>query len=309
MAKNKEELLFKQKTGHIKMTRDLIAFNMISYLLIATITIICVLPFIMILSGSFTAEESIRQDGFRLIPKVFSLESYKILMKSPDTLINAYIVTVSITVIGTTLALFLTSMTAYVLFRKDFPWRNQFAFFFFFTTLFSGGLVPWYILMVRFLGMKDNPAVLVIPYLFSVFNILIMRNFMNSIPDALIESGKIDGAGDFYLYWNIILPLSLPSLATIGLFIALGLWNEWFNTMLFIDSPKLIPLQYFLYRMLNSMQAAAMAAEKAHIALPEMPTQSYRMVMTVVTTGPIIFVYPFVQRFFIKGITIGSVKG
>jgi len=291
------------------MTGDLITFNIIGYIAIALITIICFLPFVMILSGSFTPERSIREDGYRLIPKEFTLDSYKLLIDSPDSLINAYVVTVSITVIGTMLALFLTSMAAYVLFRKDFPWRNQLAFFFFFTTLFSGGLVPWYILMIRFLHLKDNPAVLIIPYLFNVFFIFIMRNFMNSIPDSLIESGKIDGAGDFLLYRSIIMPLSLPSLATIGLFISLGLWNEWYNTMLFIDSQKYIPLQYFLYRVLNSMQAAIMAAEKAHIAVPDMPTQSYRMVMTVVATGPIILVYPFVQRFFIKGITIGSVKG
>ena len=293
----------------LRMTGDMIAFNIISYVYIVFFACICLLPFLMILSGSFTAEESIFKDGYRIIPAKFSLEAYNLLLKSPDSLINSYVVTFIITIAGTALGLFCTSMTAYVLYRRDFPWRNQFAFFFFFTTLFSGGLVPWYTLIVRYLRLKDNPAVLILPGLFSVFYILIMRNFMKSIPDALIESAKIDGAGDFLMFRKIILPLSVPALATIGLFIALNYWNEWFNTMLFIDSRKYFPLQYYLYSVLNSMQFAALAAEKANVPLPQMPTQSYKLVMTVAATGPIIFAYPFVQRYFIRGITIGAVKG
>lgn len=300
--------LFRAPT-RLRVSGDLIAFNIMSYIYVGIFAAVCMLPFLMILSGSFTAEESIFKDGYRLIPKRFSLEAYNLLFKSPDSLINAYVVTVVITVTGAFLGLICTSMTAYVLYRKDFPWRNQFAFFFFFTTLFSGGLVPWYTLIIRYLHLKDNPIVLILPGLFSVFYILIMRNFMKSIPDALIESAKIDGAGDFLMYVRIILPLSVPSLATIGLFIALNYWNEWFNTMLFIDSRKYFPLQYYLYSVLNSMQFAALAAEKANVPLPQMPTQSYKLVMTVAATGPIIFAYPFVQRYFIKGITIGAVKG
>jgi len=297
--------------GHarIRMTGDKITFNIISYVYIVFFACICLLPFLMILSGSFTAEESIFKDGFRLIPLRFSLEAYKLLFKSANTLLNAYAVTIVITVAGTFLGLFLTSMTAYVLYRRDFPWRNQFAFFFFFTTLFSGGLVPWYVLMVKYLQMKDNPVSMILPGLFSVFYILIMRNFMKSLPDALIESAKIDGAGDFLMYRKIVLPLSVPPIAAIGLFIALNYWNEWFNAMLFIDNRNFFPLQYYLYNVLNSMQFAAVAAQKANVPLPQMPTQSYKLVMTVAATGPIIFAYPFVQRYFIQGITIGAVKG
>ena len=305
---NDQNELFRAPT-RIRVASDTVTFNIISYIYIGFFAVACLLPFLMILSGSFTAEEAIFKDGYRLIPTRFSLAAYELLFKSPDSLINAYIVTITITLIGTFLGLFFTSMTAYVLYRRDFPWRNQLAFFFFFTTLFSGGLVPWYTLMVRYLQLKDNPIVLVLPGLFSVFYILIMRNFMKSIPDALVESAKIDGAGDFHMYIRIILPLSIPPLAAIGLFIALNYWNEWFNTMLFIDSRKYFPLQYYLYSLLNSMQFAALAAEKANIPLPQMPSQSYKLVMTVAATGPIIFAYPFVQRYFIKGITIGAVKG
>ena len=302
--------LFKNKSNTvIRLGADRISFNAIAFIIVTFFGALCLLPFIMILSGSFTAEESIYIDGYRLIPAKFSTEAYGILLKSPNSLLNAYGVTVSITLAGCILGLFFTSMTAYVLFRKDFPWRNQFAFFFFFTTLFSGGLVPWYILIVRYLGLKDNPIILLLPGLFSVWYILIMRNFMRSIPDALIESAKIDGANDFSMYIRIILPLSIPSLATIGLFIALNYWNEWYNAMLFIDSDKYYPLQYYLYRVLNSMNFAVQAAEYANIPLPQMPAQSFKLVMTVAATGPIIFAYPFVQRYFIRGITIGAVKG
>ena len=221
----------------------------------------------------------------------------------------AYGVTILVTVVGTALGLLLTSMTAYVLYRKDFPWRHAMAFYIFFTTLFSGGLVPWYILMVRYLRLMDNPAVLVLPSLLSVFNILIMRNFMKSIPDSLVEAAKIDGAGDFKIYRRIILPLSKPSLATVGLFIALHYWNEWYNAMLFLNNERFYPLQYYLYRVLNSMNFAAQAAREANIPLPQMPTESFKLVMTVVATGPILLLYPFLQRYFIKGITIGAVKG
>ncbi|MCL2378123.1 MAG: carbohydrate ABC transporter permease [Defluviitaleaceae bacterium] len=293
----------------IKLSADKIALTVFSYVLISFLAIFCVLPFLMILSGSLTQEQAIFRYGFSLIPPVFSLEAYQIVWEAPSSLLRAYWVTVNTTFFGTLSGLILVSMTAYVLFRKDFPWRNSIAFYFFFTTLFSGGLVPWYILMIRYLNLRDNPMVLVLPYLFNVFHIIIMRSFMRGIPDSLVEAAKIDGAGDFRIYWKIMLPLSKPALATIGLFIALNLWNEWFHAMLFINDSRLFPLQFHLHRVLNSMQFAAQAAREANIPMPRMPTESFKLVMTVLTTGPILFLYPFVQRYFIKGITIGAVKG
>lgn len=297
------------KSRKIKRSADRIAFLAISYVVLAILALACVLPFLMILSGSFTDEEAIFQDGYSLIPRRWSLEAYKILFDSPESILNAYKVTILITVTGTALGLLLTSMTAYVLYRKDFPWRNGFAFYFFFTTLFSGGLVPWYILLIKYMHLKNNPITMVLPALLSVFNILVMRNFMKSIPDSLVESAKIDGGGDFRIFCSVILPLSGPSLATVGLFIALGYWNEWYNAMLFLNDEEFFPLQYYLYRVLNSMNFAVQAAQNANIPLPKMPSESFKLVMTVAATGPIIFLYPFVQRYFIKGITVGAVKG
>jgi putative aldouronate transport system permease protein len=303
----------RQINMHIRGGRPVSAdrkiFNAVSFLSITLVGIACLLPFLLILSGSLTDESSIVSDGYRLIPKVFSVRAYELLVKSPDTLLRAYLVTICLTAAGVAIGLFLTAMTAYVLLRKDFEWRNIFAFFFFFTTLFSGGLVPWYILMVKYLQLKDSPLALLLPGLLSVFNILLMRNFMKSIPESVMESSRIDGAGDFRTFAGIVLPLSLPALATIGLFIALGYWNEWYNAMLFIDNDKLYPLQYYLYRILNSAQFAFLTAGKANVRMPQMPSESFKLTMTVVTTGPIVLLYPFVQKYFIRGITIGAVKG
>lgn len=249
-------------------------------------------------------------DGYQFIPTAFSTEAYSILFKYPEQMIQAYIVTIGVTILGTVLGLFLTSMTAYALSRKDFKWRNKFSFFFFFTTLFSGGLVPWYLLMVNYLHMKDTLMALVVPMMLNVFYIIVMKSFMGSIPEAIVESAKIDGAGDFKIYARLILPLSKPALATIGLFLALAYWNDWYNALLFVSNENLMPLQYYLYKMLGNMDGMRKAMMGAGaVVTTSIPTESLKMAMTVVATGPILLAYPFVQRYFVQGLTIGAVKG
>ncbi len=288
---------------------DRLIFNVTGYIIIGIIASLCVLPILLVISGSFTAESVIIKHGYSLIPKEFSLEAYKVLMKAPMNMIRGYGVTIGITVVGTSIALFLTSMTAYVLQKKEFKYRNYFSFFFFFTTLFNGGLVPWYILMVQYLGMKNNYLALIVPYVFNVFFIIIMRSFINEIPEEISESAKLDGANHFQIFTLLIVPIAKPAMATIGMFIALNYWNEWYNTMLFISDTKMYTLQYFLYKNLNSMNFAAAAVAQSGIPLPQMPSNAFKLVMTVVATGPIVILYPFVQRYFVKGITIGAVKG
>jgi putative aldouronate transport system permease protein len=292
-----------------KLSRDRIIFEIIGRIIVLFIAVCCLIPFYLVVSGSFTSEDSIHKNGYKLIPSVISTEAYSAIFKAPMQILKAYSVTISLVVIGTLLSLFLVSMTAYVLHKKDFKYRNKFAYFFYFTTIFSGGLVPWYILMVRYLDMKNNYLALILPHVFSVFNIIIMRTFMKSIPEAIGESGKIDGAGEFTIYSRLILPMSTPALATIGLFIALGYWNDWYMALLFISKENMYPLQFFLYRILSAISFANKVAELTGIPAPKMPKESFKLAMTVVATGPIIFLYPFLQRFFIKGITIGAVKG
>jgi putative aldouronate transport system permease protein len=245
-----------------------------------------------------------------LLPSTFSFSSYEFIFKQPAQILKSYGITIFVTLVGTIVGLFLTAMTAYVLQRKDFRFRNAFAFYFFFTTLFSGGLVPWYVLIVTYLDLKNSLLAIIMPMLLNVFYIIIMRSFMSStIPDAISESAKIDGAGDFRIFISIILPLSKPALATIGLFIALNYWNDWYHALLFIENRDLYPLQYFLYNILNSISFANSAAAQAGVAVVAMPKESFKLAMTVVATGPIILLYPFVQKYFVKGITVGAVKG
>ncbi|MCD7806560.1 MAG: carbohydrate ABC transporter permease, partial [Lachnospiraceae bacterium] len=221
----------------------------------------------------------------------------------------AYATTAGVTVTGTVIAVFLATMTGYVLSRKDFPWRNQFAFFFFFTTLFSGGLVPSYLMCMRYLGFKNSYRALILPMAFSVWNMIIAKSFMAGIPASITESAKMDGANDFLIYVKLILPLSKPLVATLSLFSALAYWNDWYNCMLYITDEDKLMLQYYLQRMLGSAEAMRKVAENSGIAITTVPLESMKMAMTVIATGPIILLYPFVQRYFVKGMTIGAVKG
>lgn len=287
-----------------------VIFNIIGVIFVSLFAIYCFIPFVLVISGSLTSEDIIIKHGYGLWPRQFSTEAYALILARPGSIIRAYGVTVLVTFSGTAAGLFLTSMTAYVLYRKDFKYRNKFAFFFYFTTLFNGGLVPFYILMVRYLHLKNNLLSLIIPGLLGVFNLLIMRNFINgSVPDSLPESAKIDGAGDFRIFISIVFPLLKPALATIGLFIALQYWNDWVQAMLYMENEKLYPLQYLLYRMIANITYLSRAVSEGGIDMPDLPQNSTKLAMTVVATGPIILLYPFVQKYFVQGITIGAVKG
>ncbi|OMF36959.1 sugar ABC transporter permease [Paenibacillus sp. FSL H8-0548] len=297
------------KSSGIKQT-DRQLFAVIGYTILAILACLCIIPFILILSSSLTEESSIVVKGFQFFPSEFSLEAYQILFKYPDQMLKAYTVTILVTAVGTALGLLLTAMTAYCISRRDFKWRNHFSFFFFFTTLFNGGLVPWYLLMVNYLHLKDTPLALILPLLLNVFYIIVMKSFMSAIPEAITESAKIDGAGDFLIFIRLILPLSKPALATIGLFLALGYWNDWYNALLFISDQNLMPLQYYLYKMLGNMDGMrkAMMGSGA-VVTTIIPTEGLKMAMTIVASGPILIAYPFVQKYFVQGLTIGAVKG
>lgn len=297
------------KVSRLKMTKDQLAVNILSYILIGLFALICVIPFYLIIVASFTDESELIRNGYPIFPTAFSIQSYLLCLKNPVSILKAYGTTIGVTVVGTTLSVFIATMTGYVLSRKDFPWRNKFSFFFFFTTLFSGGLVPWYMLCVRYLHFKNSYIGILLPLMFSVWNMIIAKSFMSGIPSAITESAKIDGANDFVIFIKLILPLSKPLIATLSLFSALSYWNDWYNCMLFITDEDMFTLQYYLQRMLGSAEAMRIVAEKSGIALPSVPLESMKMAMTVIATGPIVLLYPFVQRYFVKGLTIGAVKG
>jgi putative aldouronate transport system permease protein len=291
------------------MTKDELAVNILGCILIGLFALMCVIPFYLIIVASFTDEATLIRNGYPIFPTSFSIQSYQLCLKNPVSILNAYGTTIGVTAVGTLLAVFIATMTGYVLSRKDFPWRNKFSFFFFFTTLFNGGLVPWYMLCVRYLHFKNSYIALILPLMFSVWNMIIAKSFMNGIPSAITESAKIDGANDFVIFIKLIMPLSKPLIATLSLFSALAYWNDWYNCMLFISDENKFTLQYYLQRLLGSAEAMRIVAEKSGIELPSVPLESMKMAMTVIATGPIVLLYPFVQKYFVKGLTVGAVKG
>ncbi|MEO3945466.1 carbohydrate ABC transporter permease [Gorillibacterium sp. CAU 1737] len=280
----------------------------------------CLLPLVLVIIVSFTDENSIMRKGYTFFPEKFSTFAYEFLFKDWQQLVHSAEVSVIVTVVGTVISLFLMALYAYPISRPDFPHRNFFSFFMFFTMLFNGGLVPWYLVYTRMLHMKDSIWALIIPLLISAFYIMIMRTFFaNTIPGALIESAKIDGAGELRTFIQIVLPLSLPVLATVALFQTLGYWNDWFLSMIFISMPngsnlQNVNLQYLMYKTMLDIQfitsnPTAMAAIAASGGNLKIPQESVRMAMAVVGIGPIVFAYPFFQKYFVQGLTVGAVKG
>lgn len=297
-------------THHKVVDRSQRTIQIIGVIFTGIIAIVCILPFMLIISASFTAEKSITLHGFSLIPRQWSVAAYDLIFKNPKQIVGSYAVTIGMTVIGTMIGLFIIAMTGYALQRPDFRQRNIISFYIYFTTLFSGGLIPFYMMVTQTLKLKDNYLAVLLPLMMSPFLIILMKNFMKSIPHEITESATIDGAGDFYIFLRIILPTAKPALATVGLFLALGYWNEWYNSMLFLSSKvEYRPLQLFLYNTINEARYIRDSAAASNIPAIDIPLESMKMATAVVATGPIIFAYPFVQKYFIQGITVGAVKG
>ncbi|MEO3946570.1 carbohydrate ABC transporter permease [Gorillibacterium sp. CAU 1737] len=297
-------------THPVRKDGSSIVVRVFSYIFIGLFSVGCLLPFLLVLGTSFTAESTIKKFGFNLWPKDFSTFAYKIVFENPNQILGAYLVTVGLTVVGTAIGLFIVAMTGYALQRPDFEYRNNISFYIYFTTLFSGGLVPFYLLITQYLHLKDSYLAVLLPALLSPFLIIMMKSFIRSIPHAITESAKIDGAGDFTIFLKLILPMSTPALATIGLFIALGYWNEWYNSMLFLSADvKYRPLQLFLYNVVTTADFVRNSAAASNVQLRDVPLESMKMATAVIATGPVILFYPFIQRFFIQGITVGAVKG
>lgn len=282
----------------------------VTYVIVTLFSICCIIPFWMIIASSFSTEEAIRRTGFTLWPTDFSTYAYELLFRSPDQMIGAYIVTIGLAVVGTLIGLFIISMTGYALQRKDFPFRNGIMFYIYFTSLFSAGLVPFYLVVKQTLNLGDTYWAILLPLLMNPWLIVLMKNFVKAIPHEITESGKIDGAGDFKIFYALILPSMKPALATIGLFLALGYWNEWYYSSLFLSSKVTYrPLQYHLYNVINKVASLKNSVAGSHVVITDLPSETLKMATACVATGPIILLYPFVQKYFVAGLTVGSVKG
>lgn len=282
------------------------------HLLFILVTIAMVGPLLLIISISFSDEKDLLLNGYSFLPRVFSAEAYSLVLQAPKAIFQAYGVTILVTVAGTIVGLMITATTAYAISRTNFRYGRIGTFYIFFTMLFSGGLVPSYILMTQVLHLKDTLWALIFSGLLTPFNIMIMKGFMVKVPVEIIESAKVDSAKEWTIFFRIILPLSTPALATLGLFISFSYWNSWFPAMLYIDNPNLVPLQLMLVRIMDSIefisQNEQMLSQMGTLKT-DFPALSARMAMVVLAAGPMLVVFPFFQRYFVQGLTVGSLKG
>jgi putative aldouronate transport system permease protein len=293
-------------------SKDERGFKRFSLFMMLLITLLTFLPFVLMLVSSFTDESTLVKDGYSFFPEKFSLDAYFYIYQNLSTFLRAYGVSIFVTVVGTTISLIITAMIAYPIARKDFKYRNVLAFIVFFTMLFSGGVVPTYIMWTKVFAIQNTIAALIFPnYLLSAFNVFLVVNFFrNNVPVSLIESAQIDGASEMKIFFKIMLPLSVPVLATVGLFTALIYWNDWINALYFISDTKLYGIQNLLINLMNNIQF--LNSDSASTALGTnsvtLPSTAVRMAMGVIGILPILLALPFLQKYLIKGVVIGAVK-
>ena len=277
-------------------------------------SLICILPFMIVLSASFTKPIDLSTKGYSLIPPVWDFGAYKAIFEHPATILRSYGVTIIVTVLTVLGGLLFMSMAAYSLSRANCSFRRPLSFYFFFTMLFSGGLVPSYIWITQGLHLKNTMWVMVIPSLINVFHVIMIRTFFQKLPESLFESAKIDGSSEFRIYFQIALPLSVPVLATVAFFNAMGKWNDWSTALYYIDDQSLYPLQYLLYTIQKNIQILLAQMDMSQTNLGafdpgDVPGENLLMAMAVVAIGPMLVIFPLFQKYFVAGLTVGAVKG
>lgn len=283
--------------------------NFLISVFIALFSLACLLPMILTLMVSITDETSILRNGYSFFPEKFSLYAYELIFRGGSSVITGYLISIFVTVVGTLLAVLITGLAAYTLANKNVQYRGALGMYFFIPMVFGSGIVPWYLICTS-LGLRDNIFALIVPnLLFNTFNLFLVRNFMSGLPDSLRESATLDGANDAVIAFRIYFPLTVPALATVGLFYGLAYWNDWWNAVMLVDNKNLYPIQYLLLQLKSqiSMLKDLQYLSGTTATLP--PTESLKMATAIVTVGPIILLYPFLQKYYVKGLVVGSVKG
>ena len=287
-------------------------FNLPNFIIgtvILLFTIACVLPLLLTVIISFTDETAIMRDGYRFIPAQWSVEAYRLIFTTGSSVVRGYMISTFVTVVGSIAAVLITAMAAYTLSNKNVAYRGALGLFFFIPLVFAPGIVPWFLINTA-LGLRDNILALIIPsLLFNAFNLFLVRNYMSSLPDSLRESAKIDGANDAIIAFKIYFPLCVPVLATILLFYGLGYWNDWWNAIMLVDDPNLYPIQFLLLQLRSRIQMIRELQFLGGAVQATPPSESLTMATAVITIGPIVALYPFLQRYYVKGLVVGSVKG
>lgn len=289
------------------------SFNRAATVILTLLVIIAMLPILLIIIASFSSETSLIRNGYSYWPEGWSLDAYYYMVKQGAMIVRAYGVSFFVTFVGTALSVMLTTMLAYPISRKSFKYRNILAFFVFFTMLFNGGIVPSYIMWTRFFHIKDTILALMIPnYLITAFNVILVKNyFQNSVPESLIEAAQLDGASEMKIFFKVMLPLAVPTVATISLFTGICYWNDWTNGLYYINDEKLYSIQQLLMKIMNNIQALRSNSNAALLGTGsvDLPGTSIRMAMAVIGILPIMLIYPFVQKYLVKGVVVGAVKG
>lgn len=285
--------------------------QMIIHFVFILFSLACIIPLVSIISISLSNETDIIKNGYSLFPRVFDISAYAYVLYEPIQIINAFKVSIIVSILGTFISLIVTAGIAYTLSRHDYKFKNPLSFYVFFTMMFNGGLVPTYILISNYLHLKNTIWILILPYVAAPFFILLLRTFMQKIPYDIIESCMMDGASEFRIFFQIILPLAKPGLATVALFTILQYWNDWFLSLLYIEKESLVPLQYMLYRMMNNIAFLTSSSNHMPPGLKNgvIPSESARMAMAILAAGPMLAVFPFFQKYFVRGLTVGAVKG
>jgi putative aldouronate transport system permease protein len=288
-------------------------FNRFATIVLTIMVIIALLPIVLIVIASFTSETALIQNGYSFFPKEWSTAAYYYMVKQGITIVRSYGISFLVTIVGTVISVILTTMLAYPMSRSSFKYKNVLAFFVFFTMLFNGGIVPSYIMWTRIFKITNTIWALIIPnYLVSAFNVILVKNYyQNSIPDSLIEAAQIDGATEFTIFRKVMLPLAVPTVATISLFTGLCYWNDWTNGLYYVNDEKLYSIQLLLMKIMNNVQAlkANTNASLLGTGAVDLPGTSIRMAMAVVGILPILVIYPFVQKYLVRGVVVGAVKG
>ena len=284
--------------------------QVVLHILFLLMVVMYIVPFLMVLSISFTDEVSLVKDGYHLIPRQFSLSAYKMVFSDPTQILNSYRTTAVFTAVSTFLAVLVMGVMAYPLSRPNYRYNRPVSFFVLFTMLFSGGMVPSYLLIVKYLHLNNTMWVYILPGLVSAYNLIIIRTNYKSLPVELIEAAKIDGAGELYICFKIVMPLCKPVLASIGFLFLVNKWNDWNTALLYITKPELYSLQYLLQKILKEAEYLKQLAETGQLMGGEVfPSESFRYAMAMVAAGPVLCIFPFFQKYFSKGMTLGGVKG
>lgn len=285
-------------------------FMVFIYIMVGLFSIACIYPLLLTLMTSITDEQTLIRNGYQMFPAKYSLAAYQVIINSMGSkVLNAYKITIFVTVAGTALSLFVTASIGYVVSVRDFRQRNIINMLLYIPMVFSAGLLPWYIICTKYYHLTNTLWALILPPCLNVFNVFLMRNFFSSLPTAVFESARIDGAGHFRIFFQIAIPMAQVGIYTVGMLYALGYWNDYYNALMFIRKTEMYPMQYYLYNILSNIQFAARQSQNRLSYNIAIPSETIKMAIIIVTIVPILFLYPFIQRYIVKGVVVGAVKG